>query len=113
MVTQCAKNSIAAPSRGVPAPRKERRAAPRTKVQKPVQIRPSESRDKSVDGILLDLSACGIGLRLNKPLAPGKTFALVLPDGMSHAAPINYRVVRCIPKGHGEFHIGAAFYRNQ
>jgi hypothetical protein len=99
--------------RGGAAQRKERRAAPRTKVQKLVQIRPNDARDKSVDGVLLDLSACGIGLRLNKPLAPGKTFVLVLPDTKERAAPLNYRVVRCTPKGHGEFHIGAAFFRNQ
>lgn len=97
--------------RGGSAHQKERRAAPRTKVQKPVQIRASD-RDQSVDGVLLDLSACGIGIRLNKPLAPGKTFVLVLPDTMERAAPLKYRVTRCIPKGHGEFHIGAAYFRN-
>jgi hypothetical protein len=78
---------------------------------------------------LVDLSAGGVGVRLQRPLAPGKQFTLEVPGvstsgsagGSTHddgaagaggeAKALRYRVVRCKPLGQGAFHVGAAFVR--
>jgi hypothetical protein len=59
--------------------------------------------------VLLDISAGGVGLRLNQPLAPGKEFTLTLPGGAEVGKPLRYRVARRKPLGQGKFLIGAQF----
>jgi hypothetical protein len=79
---------------------------------------------------LVDVSASGIGVRLKRPLAPGKQFTLEISAatkageketaaaGAALAARngggafvLRYRVVWCKPLGRGTFQIGAAFVR--
>jgi hypothetical protein len=71
---------------------------------------------------LVDLSAGGVGIRLQRPLAPGKQFTLEVGGaaaaggaggaaGSGDGFALRYQVVRCKPLGQGWFHIGAAFVR--
>ena len=92
--------------------RPERRAVPRTRVDRPVQLRLVDDQEAGpVDALLIDVSASGVGLRLTEPLAPGREFVLALPNATAVSTPLQYRVVRCKPLGRGEFQVGAAFIR--
>ena len=94
------------------APAAERRRHPRTPVQCSVQLRsPDRPGSAPIDGTLVDFSACGVGIRLSGPLAPGKEFLLNIPTAADKLANLQYRVVRCCPLGRGGFHIGAVFIR--
>lgn len=105
------------------APVNERRVAPRAPVDRPVEIRlldiTGAPEAKTIAARLADLSASGVGLRVARPIAPGKQFLLAPPAGAAGAAgaaaPIPslvYRVVRCKPLGGGQFHVGASFVRH-
>ena len=102
------------------APVNERRGAPRTPVDRPVEIRLLDSAGapeaKTIAARLVDLSASGVGLRVARPIAPGNQFLLSPPAAANAAAaaamnPLVYCVVRCKPLGGGQFHVGASFAR--
>jgi hypothetical protein len=113
-----AKVTIAAPA-PIAA---ERRRTPRRAVDRPVMLRVADAGNLApVPARLVDLSAGGVGVRLQRPLAPGKQFTLEVrgaaaPAGGGAAATgdglaLRYQVVRCKPLGHGWFHVGAMFVR--
>jgi hypothetical protein len=103
----------------LPAPAVERRRTARRRVDRAVVLRLADAGAPApVPAQLLDLSAGGVGLRLQRPLAPGKQFTLEVGGsaaagaaGNSGAFALRYQVVRCRPLGHGLFHVGAAFVR--
>jgi hypothetical protein len=104
-------------------------------VDRPVVLRlPDAGNLGPVPAHLVDVSASGIGVRLKRPLAPGKQFTLdvgtqakageavvadkaavaaaACPSGSAGGAFVLwYRVIWCKPLGQGAFHIGAAFVR--
>jgi hypothetical protein len=95
-----------------PRPPEERRRKSRTLVQRSVKIHlAGERSDDLIDAQLVDLSASGVGIRMTRPLAPGKEFTLAVSGAQDGLAELHYRSVRCIPLGRGEFHIGAIFVR--
>jgi hypothetical protein len=105
----------------------ERRRTPRRRVDAAVVLRLADAVNPGpIAARLVDLSAGGVGVRLPRPLAPGKLFTLDVPgmisagtaytggstgNGERIAFALRYRVVRCTPLGHGSFHVGAAFVR--
>ena len=99
----------------------ERRVASRVPVDRAVEIRLLDAAgapaDQPIPARLADLSASGVGLRVSRPIGPGKHILLVPPsggdgDGAAPVNPLRYRVVRCKPLGGGQFHVGACFVRN-
>lgn len=64
-----------------------------------------------LNGHLMDVSASGVGVRLDRPLAPGREFTMALPKPDDVKTPLRYRVARCRPLVGGEFHVGASFVR--
>ena len=75
----------------------------------PVQLL-TQPQSKVVNATLVDVSVSGIGLRTNVPIPPGTELDMQLPNA-EVGVPLRYRVARCRPLGHGQFHIGAAFVR--
>src|SRR5688572_20522696 len=67
------------------APANERRVASRTPVDRAVEIRLIDSmgspEPKTITARLADLSASGVGLRVARPIAPGRQFLLAPPAG--------------------------------
>ena len=103
---------------GDASPAAERRRTSRQPVDRPVTLRLADAGNLGpVPARLVDLSAGGIGLRLPRPLAPGKQFTLEVGNpttaaaGNGEAFALRYVVVRCRPLGHGSFHVGARFVR--
>ena len=91
-------------------PPPERRSNPRAPVEKAVEIRLLDDLNgQAVPAWLTTVSASGIAVRLNRPVARGREFVLLLPG--SDAAPLRYRVVRCQRSRDDHFLIGAAFIR--
>jgi hypothetical protein len=91
-------------------PPPERRGTPRSSVEKAVEIRLLDDLSgQAVPAWLTNVSASGIAVRLNRPVARGREFVLLLPG--SDAAPLRYRVVRCQASRDEHFQIGAAFVR--
>jgi hypothetical protein len=91
----------------------ERRCKPRLPVNRDVWLRlVDDPHGKPLPARLVDLSATGVGLRMNRPLAPGKEFSFELSGAKEGVGSIRYRVARCIPLGQGKFHVGSAFIRN-
>jgi hypothetical protein len=99
----------------------ERRRTPRHPVDRDVMLRLADAGNLGpVPARMVDLSAGGVGVRLQRPLAPGKQFTLEVgstPPGSAgngvgtEAFALRYQVVRCKPLGHGMFHVGAEFVR--
>ena len=91
----------------------ERRASPRVKADRPIQLRLVERPETPLDAHLLDVSAGGVGLRMSQPLEIGQEFFLMLFDAVELAStPLRYRVVRRSMLVSGEYHIGAMFVRS-
>ena len=90
----------------------ERRSASRRRVEGPLPVKLLDVSGQPMhEARLADISTTGVGLHMNRPLPPGREFALAVPNGAEIATPLRYRVVRCRPLGGGLFHIGAAFVR--
>src|SRR4051794_7164203 len=86
----------------------ERRRTPRRPVDRDVMLRLADAGNVApVQARLIDLSAGGVGLRLQRPLAPGKQFTLEVGGtaaagaapaaGTAEAFALRYQVVRCKP----------------
>jgi PilZ domain len=90
----------------------EQRVAPRKRVERDVRIRLADRPDdEPLAARLCDVSASGIGLRLMRPVPPGKEFILELSDAREDVSALRYRAARCRPLGNGLFLVGAAFVR--
>ena len=91
----------------------ERRLEPRRSVGKMVQLRlvDNAASAKTLIARLFDLSASGVGLRLERPIAPGTYFILTAQGANGVTTAVLYRVVRCRPLGGSKFDVGAAFVR--
>jgi hypothetical protein len=116
--TAASRQEEAKPTVAAPAPiAAERRRTPRRAVDRPVMLRVVDAGNlPPVPARLVDLSAGGVGVRLQRPLAPGKQFTLEVRGaaaaaGTGDGLALRYQVVRCKPLGHGWFHIGAMFVR--
>jgi hypothetical protein len=91
-------------------PGTERRASPRVRADRPIQLRLVENPETPLNAHLLDVSAGGVGLRMSEELAVDQEFFLSLFDAVELAStPLRYRVVRCSMLVSGEYRIGASF----
>jgi hypothetical protein len=75
-----------------PRPPEERRRKSRTLVQRSVKIHLAGERSEDlIDAQLVDLSASGVGIRMTRPLAPGKEFTLAVSGAQDGLAELHYR----------------------
>src|SRR5688572_15374609 len=88
--------AAAAGSAAHPPPPPERRGNARAPVDKAVQIRLLDDlTGRSVDARLSNVSASGVGVVLERPLARGREFVLLIPG--NEATNLRFRVLRCQP----------------
>ena len=100
-------SAAAQPRTAKPRQARERRGAPRMRVDAPAELRlcPATSRTTPVRVKVSDVSSTGLGILHESPLPVGQKCVVKTPTLPSDQACL-YTVVRAVPLGAGAFHIG-------